>query len=120
MVSLFIIFIENNWEKAIYIDSESEFNPEIVFVIGHELRHLYQFQILGMNGVLEKQAAKCTVDDYNMQFPELDANAFGVICMVQLTGCKPLFNHFSKEVKDAINKRVEYILEHEFISEWHK
>lgn len=112
-----VFCIEDNGRRAIYIDPECDFNPEIVFIIGHELRHLYQFQILGMNGVLEKQSAKCTVEEYNMQFPELDANAFGEICMVTLTGCRPLFNHFSKEVKDAINERVEFILEHEFIIE---
>ena len=113
-----ILCIKDNGEKTIYIDPEREFNPEIVFDIGHELRHLYQFQILGMNGVLEKPSSKCTVEEYNMQFPELDANAFGEICMVEITGCKPLYNGFSKEVKDAINERVEFLFEHEFIREF--
>ena len=49
-----------------------------------------------IEAVHEKQSVNCTVEEYNLQDPEVDANAFGKICMVELTGCNPLFNGLSK------------------------
>ncbi len=50
-----------------------------------------------------------SVEEYNLQTAELDANAFAGIVMVDFFHLKPLFEGLSDPVKAKIHKRMEEI-----------
>jgi len=54
------------------------------------------------------------VEEYNLQLPELDANAFAKIYMTNCYGVEPLFEGMSRKVINAINERVKVIIETEY------
>ncbi len=54
--------------------------PIQVFVIGHELRHLYQYYI-GTDFSTYKKSNTVDLSAYNKQMVEIDANAFGLLCI---------------------------------------
>ena len=51
-----------------------------------------------------------SVEEYNLQPAEIDANAFAYIVMVDFFGIKPLFNGLSENVKVKIMERVNEIV----------
>lgn len=50
-----------------------------------------------------------SIEEYNLQIAEIDANDFAYIVMVDLFGMKPLFHGLSDNVKSRILDRVEYL-----------
>lgn len=81
------------------------------FSIAHELRHIWQIKY-NEKFYLEtyKTIDLCySVEEYNLQPAEIDANAFAYIVMVDFFGIKPLFNGLSDTVKSKIMERVEYL-----------
>ena len=50
-----------------------------------------------------------SIEEYNLQIAEIDANAFAYIVMVDFFGMKPLFYGLSDNVKSRILDRVEYL-----------
>ncbi len=106
---------EEDKTPTIYIDPKIDYDPSIVFVLAHELRHIYQFFEFSSDVFTENKASdELSTDDYNLQPLELDANAFGMIVMQDITGCKPLFYGLSESVRKAIDKQAKRILEDEF------
>lgn len=58
-----------------------------------------------------KERNECeSVEEYNLQTAEVDANAFGSIIMTEFFGMKPLFQGLSDKVKDEIAKQIQYIV----------
>jgi len=100
----------------VFIDPNLTFDPELILCLGHELRHVYQFYAQGLRSEFDSymNSKELSTEEYNMQTLELDANAFGSICMKEITGYKPLWNGFSEELKEAISFREKYILKTEF------
>lgn len=85
-------------------------DPEQFFIIAHELRHVWQFQ-QGLYLPEYKERNECeSVEEYNLQAAEVDANAFGSIIMTEFFGMKPLFQGLSDKVKDEIAKQIQYIV----------
>lgn len=82
---------------------------DLCHILAHEMRHIWQYQ----NGKLTleymnnryKTSDKIDVKAYNMQEPELDANAFANVTMRVLFGSAPLWNGFDDELKSLIRKR---------------
>ncbi len=103
-------------EPKIYIDPSNKVDPTLVMVIGHELRHVYQFYVKKERSELERHmnSSDVTTEEYNLQLSEVDANAFGQICQEQITGTRPLWFNLSEKVKNAISARREQILKDEF------
>ena len=91
-------------------------NPDYLFSIAHELRHIWQYQTdekFYLSGY--KPSNKCSsVEEYNLQIAEIDANAFASIIMTDFFSIKPQWNGLSNKVIDAIEKRIKLLLTTEF------
>lgn len=93
---------------AILIRNDMTISPELFFAIAHELRHSYQIA----NGADLKgyQASdKISVEQYNLQSLEVDANAFSALVMSDFFGIVPRFQNLPESVKVAINDRMKQI-----------
>lgn len=97
--------IDNN---VLYL-RKSASQPDKMFAIAHELRHVWQ-DAHDACGLSEHIAAG-TVDTitYNRQPSEIDANAFGVIVMSDVARLKPMFDGFDEETKRMIFARADEI-----------
>lgn len=103
--------------NTIYLNKVDKPNQDYVFSIAHELRHIYQYQTdkeLYLSGY--KPSNKCSsVEEYNLQIAEVDANAFAAIIMTDFFSVKPQWNGLSDKVIDTIEKRIEFLLTTEFV-----
>lgn len=102
--------------NIIYLTKIDKPNPDHVFSIAHELRHIYQYQTdekIYLSGY--KPSNKCvSVEEYNLQIAEVDANAFASIVMTDFFSMKPQWNGLSDRVIDAIESRIKFLLATEF------
>lgn len=83
--------------STIYLKKYDKPNPEQLFSIAHELRHIWQIH---NNEQLYFSSYKpidlcSSVEEYNLQIAELDANAFASIVMVD-------FFHLHRNIKDYL------------------
>lgn len=97
--------------SAIYLKKYDKPNPDQLFAIAHELRHIWQ---LHDNWHLYFSSYKSvdlcsSLEEYNLQLAELDANAFACIIMEDFFGITPLFNGIPDSVKSKIRKRMDHI-----------
>lgn len=103
--------------NTIYLNKVDKPNPDYLFSIAHELRHIYQYQT-DVKFYLSryKSSNKCSsIEEYNLQIAEVDANAFASIAMTDFFSIKPQWNGLSNKVIDAIEKRIEFLLTTEFV-----
>lgn len=102
--------------NIIYLTKVDKPNPDYVFSIAHELRHIYQYQTneeFYLSGY--KPSNKCSsVEEYNLQIAEVDANAFAAIIMTDFFSLKPQWHGLSNKVIDTIEKRIKFLLATEF------
>ena len=96
--------LEKDKANKVYIDPSIEFNPSIVFVVAHELRHVYQSYNQKDDFETYVNSADTSNETYNLQFVELDANAFGIIMQQYLTGTRPVIP-FNENIRIEIYKR---------------
>lgn len=96
----------------IYLRSKKENDPDLLFSIAHELRHLWQIkndnEFYFSN---YKSSDELNTNSYNLQPAEVDANAWASIVMSDLFHLKPLYEGMSYRVITAIQKRIQEILE---------
>lgn len=86
-------------------------NPDYLFAIAHELRHIYQY-VYDKQFFLSdyKERNKCSsVEEYNLQIAEVDANAFVAIIMLKNFGLRPQWEGYTDKVIQEINKRINTI-----------
>ena len=102
--------------NTIYLNKIDKPNPDYVFSIAHELRHIYQYQTdeeFYLSGY--KPSNKCSsIEEYNLQIAEVDANAFAAIVITDFFSLKPQWHGLSGKVIDAIEKQIKFILATEF------
>ena len=96
---------------TIYLRHITLSNPDDVFAIAHELRHIWQIR----NDYDEyftnyKTSDEIGVEAYNNQLAEIDANAFATIIMTDLFKLRPLYNGLSKRTVDNIMARIDIVL----------
>lgn len=94
---------------TVYLKKCDKQNPDQFFSIAHELRHIWQMQ---NNEQLYFSAYKpidlcSSVEEYNSQIAEVDANAFAGIVMIEFFHLKPLFEDVPDSVKSKIFERME-------------
>lgn len=96
---------------AIYLKTYEKPNPDQLFAIAHELRHVWQLQNNKERYFADyKPVDLCaSVEEYNLQIAEIDANAFAGLVMVDFFGIKPLFEGMPDSVKLKIFERIEYL-----------
>lgn len=97
--------------STIYVKKCSEPNPDQLFSIAHELRHIWQLQ---NDKELYFSTYKpidllSSIEEYNLQIAELDANAFAGLIMIVFFHLQPLFDGVPDSVKTKIFERMEYL-----------
>ncbi len=100
----------------IYLKKYNKPNPDQLFSIAHELRHIWQLQNdEQFYFSTYKPVDLCdSIETYNLQIAEIDANAFAGIVMVEFFHLKPLFKGLSDSVKVKIHERMDFIASTEF------
>ena len=101
----------NSSGTTIYLRKLEKLNPDYLFSVAHELRHIWQIQtnkdIYFSNYKTVKQCKN--LDEYNLQPAEIDSNAFAGLIMIEFFHIKPLFSSMSKNVIAEILKRMNVI-----------
>lgn len=93
---------------AVLIRNDIAVSPELFFALAHELRHAYQ--IANGESLEEYRTSdRISVEQYNLQPLEVDANAFGALVMAEYFGIVPQFQNMSNTVRKAINNRVKQL-----------
>lgn len=97
--------------SAIYLKKFDKPNPDQFFAIAHELRHVWQIKNDEQIYFADyKPADLCeSVENYNLQIAEVDANAFAGLVMIDFFGLKPLFEGVTEYVRKKIFDRMDYI-----------
>jgi Zn-dependent peptidase ImmA (M78 family) len=98
--------------NTIYLKKCNKPNPDYLFSIAHELRHIWQAQTDEVFYFASyKPIDLCdSVELYNLQIAEIDANAFADIIMIDFFHLQPLFEGLSDSVKDKIHERMDNII----------
>ena len=98
--------------NIIYLNKIDNPNPDYLFAIAHELRHIFQYQNDEKFYLSNyKTSDKCSsIEEYNLQIAEVDANAFASIVMIEYFHMKPKWNGSSDKVINAINSRISIII----------
>lgn len=101
----------NSDGSVIYLKKYDKPNPDQLFSIAHELRHIWQMQNdEQMYFSTYKPIDLCSsVEEYNLQVAELDANAFAGMVMIEFFHLKSLFESVPDSVKSKIFERMEYL-----------
>lgn len=99
--------------KEIFLKEFEKPNPDVLFAAAHELRHIWQLQTDEEKFFSDyKTADECgSVDVYNQQEAEVDANAFAVIAMVDMCRLKGELRGMSTKVKLMMERRIDEIVE---------
>lgn len=100
----------------IYIKECDKLNPDQLFAVAHELRHIWQIKNDEQLYFSEYKTIDeiGSVEQYNLQLAEVDAHAFGSMVMSDFFGLKPQWNGLSQKVIDTINNRITYLATTEF------
>ena len=98
--------------NIIYLNKIDKPNPDYLFAVAHELRHIFQYQNDKQFYLSNyKTSDNCSsVEEYNLQIAEVDANAFASIIMVEYFHMQPQWNGLSDKVIRAINDRINTII----------
>lgn len=96
---------------TIYLKRYDTPNPDQLFSVAHELRHIWQmindkpfyFSTYKPVNLLD------SIEEYNLQIAELDANAFAGLVMIKFFHLKPLFEGLPDSVKTKIYERMDYL-----------
>ena len=100
--------------NVIYLNNLDKLNPDYFLSIAHELRHIYQYQKYKDFYMSDyKTSDQCSsIEEYNLQIAEIDANAFASIVMTDCFHVQPQWKGMSYKVINAINNRIN-VLSHE-------
>jgi Zn-dependent peptidase ImmA (M78 family) len=106
----------NSSENTIFLKKSDKINPDLLFSIAHELRHVWQYQTNEEFFFKSyKSSNLCSsVESFNLQIAEIDANAFAGLVMIEVFHLKPLYQGLSENIKDKIQARMDYIYDTEF------
>lgn len=93
---------------AVLIRNDIEVSAELFFALAHELRHAYQ--IAGGESLEEYRTSdRISIEQYNLQPLEVDANAFGALIMSDFFGIVPQFRNMPDTVRKAIKDRMKQL-----------
>ena len=90
------------------IRNDIEISEELFFALAHELRHAYQ---IASGESLEeyRTSDRISIEQYNLQPLEVDANAFGALIMSDFFGTVPQFRNMPDTVRKAIKDRMKQL-----------
>lgn len=94
--------------NAVLIRDDIAVSPELFFALAHELRHAYQ--IANGESLEEYRTSdRISIEQYNLQPLEVDANAFGALIMSDFFGIVPQFRNMPDTVRKAIKDRMKQL-----------
>lgn len=100
----------NSSGSTIYLKKYNKPNPDQLFAIAHELRHVWQiknnYELYFSN---YKTINKLNVNEYNLQIAEIDANAFASIIMIDFFHLQQQYKNMSSDMIIAIKNRMKKI-----------
>lgn len=97
--------------KTIFIKPSDKPNPDQLFAIAHELRHLWQMQEDEDYYFHNYKSVNETDNEtYNLQIAEVDANAFASVIMIDWFGLQPLYHGMSDKVVAAIKHHITLLI----------
>ena len=98
--------------NTIFIRPYDNLNPDLFFAAAHELRHVWQIRTdYGRFMAEYRPVSLCSsIDEYNLQEAELDANAFAGAIMVDFFGVTPLFSNLSDNVRARTTRQMKEIM----------
>lgn len=100
----------NSSGDIIYLKKYNKPNPDQLFSIAHELRHIWQIENHHDLYFSNYQTVDIIgTEKYNLQSAEIDANAFASIIMVDFFHLQPQYKGLSDSVVSAINNRINEI-----------
>lgn len=93
---------------AVLIRNDIEISAELLFALAHELRHAYQ---IASGESLEeyRTSDRISIEQYNLQPLEVDANAFGALIMSDFFGIVPQFRNMPDTIRKAIKDRMKQL-----------
>lgn len=93
---------------SVLIRNDIEISEELFFALAHELRHAYQ---IASGESLEeyRTSDRISIEQYNLQPLEVDANAFGALIMSDFFGIVPQFRNMPDTVRKAIKDRMKQL-----------
>ena len=99
-------------KSILYIRKSKRVTPDYFFAIAHELRHIWQYQNDEQYYLSNYRTSnKCkSVEEYNLQIAEVDANAFAAIIMIEEFHLCPQWKGLSDKVVSAIEKRIKIVI----------
>ena len=88
-------------------------SPDSLFAIAHELRHAWQKQD-DPEWFFANYKPRTELDNesYNLQFAEIDANAYAAIVMENIFHLSPQWNNLTDRVIFEIERRMDQIISH--------
>lgn len=96
---------------TIFLKKVTEPNPDYLFAIAHELRHIWQIQTDPDYFLANyKDSTKLSKESYNLQPAEVDANAFASIIMNDFFCLQPQWHGLPDTVISAIESQINNIL----------
>ena len=96
--------------STIHIKKMKKPSPDYFFAVAHELRHVWQIRTDREFWLSNYRPADAlTVDQYNNQPAEIDANAFALVVMATFFDLQPQFNGLSDAIKARIHERAKEI-----------
>ena len=101
----------NSSGDTIYLKECDKPNPDQLFSIAHELRHIWQIENYNDLYFSDYQNVDAIgTEKYNLQPAEIDANAFASIVMVDFFHLQPQYKDLSGAVISAIKNRISEIV----------
>lgn len=86
-------------------------SPDYLFAIAHELRHAWQKQDDPEWFFANyKPSTELDNESYNLQFAEIDANAYAAIVMENIFHLSPQWNNLTDRVVFEIERRMNQII----------
>ena len=101
----------NSSVNTIYLKEYDKPNPDQLFSIAHELRHVWQIENYYDLYFHNYQTVDIIgVEKYNLQPAEVDANAFASIIMVDFFHLQPQYKGLTDSVISSIKNRINEIV----------
>lgn len=96
--------------NTIYLKKKDKPDPDYLFSIAHELRHVWQISTNRNLYFSNYQTVNVLgIEKYNNQLAEVDANAFAGLIMIEFFHLKPLWHGLSDNNIKLIEERMELI-----------
>lgn len=100
-------------QNEIMIPPIDDLSHDYLFAIAHELRHAWQKQDDPEWFFANyKPSTELDNESYNLQFAEIDANAYAAIVIENIFHLSPQWNNLTDRVVFEIERRMDQIISH--------